>query len=398
MPRVVLLLPTGTYRAPDFLAAARRVGVDVVVASDAAAPLDGTVALPFDDTAAAVDALVRLDSAGGVDAVVAADEAGVVVAAEAAAALGLSANPPDAARRTRDKSQLRAALSAAELPQPSWTVLPEDAGAADVAAAGARAGFPCVVKPPGLSASRGVLRVDSPADLATVVARVRAIAGGGDVLVETFVPGAEVAVEGLLDDGRLDVLAVFDKPDPLDGPTFPETLYVTPSRLDPASLEAVEAAVRRACTALGLVTGPVHAEVRVPPAGPPVVLEVASRTIGGLCARTLRFGLGMSLEELVLRQAAGLPVRSLRRERRAAGVLMLPVLRAGVLRGIAGREAALAVPGVEGVEITVVGGTRVEPLPDGDRYLGFVFARSTTPHEVESALREAWDCLEVDIR
>jgi hypothetical protein len=205
-----------------------------------------------------------------------------------------------------------------------------------------------------------------------------------------------VAVEGLLTDGELAVLAVFDKPDPLDGPAFEETIYVTPSRLRATDLQAVTATTASACRALGLVQGPVHAEIRVSE-GRATVIEVAARTIGGLCARTLSFSTGRTLEQLVIAQALGQPLGSVRRQARASGVLMLPIPRAGILRGVQGQERALDVPGVTDVQITIVAGRPVVPVPEGDRYLGFVFARGRTPAEVERTLRQAQTLIEVDI-
>jgi biotin carboxylase len=294
---------------------------------------------------------------------------------------------------------MRAAFAAAGVPQPGHRVLrPGD----DAGALAAALGFPVVVKPLALSMSRGVIRADDAEAAAAAALRVRAIlADAGEdpaqrLLVERFVPGAEVAVEALVRDGTLEVLAVFDKPDPLDGPYFEETLYVTPSRLPASALEAVERETARSAEALGLRDGPVHAELRVH--GDEVaVLELAARSIGGLCSRSLRFGLGMSLEELILRHALDLPLEGIRREDRAAGVMMLPIPAAGALREVRGIEAARAVEGIGGVEITVAPGGRVRPLPEGDRYLGFIFAKADTPEAVESALREAHSLLEVEI-
>jgi hypothetical protein len=216
------------------------------------------------------------------------------------------------------------------------------------------------------------------------------------LLVERFVPGVEVAVEALLEGGQLRVLAVFDKPDPLDGPYFEETLYVTPSRLAPHFVAAVEQTVASAVTAIGLREGPVHAEARVD--GEHVVmLELAARTIGGLCSRSLRFGLGVSLEELVLRHALGLDLDGMAREPAAAGVMMLPIPSAGVLAEVGGQDEARAVPGIVGLEISIPPGRFVHPLPEGDRYLGFLFARGATPAEVEAALRAAHAQLEIVI-
>lgn len=379
-----------TYRAPDFVAAAARLGVEVVVGSEEAQTLaaqmgDRALVVDLDDPPAALAAIEELHRRAPVDAIVAVDDQGVVVAAEASARLGLGPlahNPPAAVARTRDKAALRRALAAGAVPQPDFVVVGRDE-------APRAPSFPCVVKPLGLAASRGVIRADDPEDLAAVAARVRGIAGddGAPLLVDAYVPGAEVAVEGLLRAGTLEVLAIFDKPDPLEGPFFEETIYVTPSGLGrDGDIEDVTSA---ACAALGLVEGPVHAEVRVAPTGELAVLEVAARSIGGLCARALRFGAGISLEEVILRHALGLPIDDLRRERAASGVMMLPIRAGGVLRRVEGRDAAAAVPGVEGVEITVPAGRPVRPLPEGDRYLGFVFARGGDPATVEAALREA---------
>ena len=280
---------------------------------------------------------------------------------------------------TRDKAEMRRRLAAGEVPQPRFGTT-----AAEV-------GFPCVVKPTGLSGSQGVIRCNTPAELAAARERIAQF-WDGPVIVEEYVAGAELALEGLLRDGTLEVLAVFDKPDALEGPYFEETIYVTPSRLPAATLSAVATASERAARALGLTEGPVHAEVRVSGAAPEArvwVIEVAARSIGGLCARTLRFGAGISLEEVILRHALGMPLDGLAREETAAGVMMLPIERAGVLEEVRGRDEALAVDGIVGLEITVPPGRTITPLPDGDRYLGFLFARADTPAAAEAALRAA---------
>jgi biotin carboxylase len=263
--------------------------------------------------------------------------------------------------------------------------------------------YPCVLKPTFLSASRGVIRADDPASFVEAFGRIARLladpdlaARGGDearlVLVESFLPGREVALEGLLVAGRLKTLALFDKPDPLDGPSFEETLYVTPSRLPEAVQRRVRDAVQSAADAIGLREGPVHAEVRAPDQAC-VVLECAARSIGGLCSRTLRFGAGWSLEEVLLRHALGLTLEPPARDAAAAGVLMLPIPRAGVLREVRGLSFAAAIAGIEGIEITIPLGQRLTPLPEGDRYLGFAFARAATPEAAEAALRRARDSL-----
>lgn len=387
MPRVVLLLPTATYRAADFLAAAQRLGIEVIVGSEEPQTLAPSLLVPFDDPEEAAEVIVAAAKDSPVDAVVAVDEPGVVPAALAAERLGLAHNAPAAAMATRDKALMRDRFAVAGVPQPAYvTVSPGD----DVRAAAELVGGPVVVKPVSLAASKGVIRADSPEDAEAAAARVRMIAGDPDarLLIEGYAPGAEVAVEGLLRGGRLDLLAVFDKPDTPEGPYFAETLLVTPSRLDPAVLADLAGVVAEAAAALGLLEGPIHAEARVD--GLSIkVLELAARSIGGLCSRTLRFGTGMSLEELILRHAAGLPIESLDRQPGAAGVAMLYAPAAGVVRAVEGREAAAAVEGVEEIEITVRPGTTVVPIPDDARYLGFVFARGVAPAAVEHALREA---------
>jgi biotin carboxylase len=403
--RVLLVLPTATYRAGDFVDAAARLGAEVVVGSEHRQALSESMAyravvLSLRQPLRAADQVARLAERSPLDAVVAVDDGGTRVAAFVAERLGLRGNPPEAVERTRDKAAMRAALAVDGVPQPDYRLArPGD----DVAALAAELGGPVVVKPVSLSMSRGVIRADDADAAAAAAVRVRTIlaeAGedpAGRLLVERFVPGAEVAVEAILDAGELKLLAVFDKPDPLDGPYFEETIYVTPSRLPEAVQGAIEHEAARSAAALGLRDGPVHAEMRVD-GDRVVVLELAARSIGGLCSRSLRFGLGVSLEELILRHALGLPLdNDTRREELAAGVMMLPIPREGTLRGVNGQEDARAVPGIGGLEITVPLGRSVRPLPDGDRYLGFLFAKAGAPDEVEWALREAHSRLEVDI-
>ena len=403
MPRVLLVLPSATYRAPDFLAAAARLGAEVVVASEHRQALsaemgDRALTIPLRRPELAADAIARLAARTPLDAVVAVDDGGTRAAALAAARLGLRGNPPEAVAAARDKGAMRAALAAAGVAQPPFRLVAEGE---DVAEAAAAVGLPCVVKPLTLSGSRGVIRADDAASARAAAERVRAIlAEAGEdaapLLVERFVAGAEVALEGLMRGGRLETLALFDKPDPLEGPYFEETIYVTPSRLPGERGAAAERAAAAAAAALGLCEGPVHAELRLADEGP-VVLELAARSIGGLCARSLRFGLGVSLEELILRHALGMPLDGMTRERAAAGVMMLPIPRAGVLREVRGADAARAVPGVAGLEISIAPGRPVRPLPEGDRYLGFLFAKGERPEDVEASLRQAHALLDVDV-
>ena len=407
MTRILLLVPSRTYRTADFVAAAGALDVEVVVGLEerpalAAVMGERWLALSFTDVASGSQAIVDYAHEHALDAVIPIDDGSTLVAAAAAAALGLPHNRLAAVAASRDKARTRELLAAAELNTPRFRTWPADVDPEEVPSAT----FPVVVKPLDLAGSRGVIRADDPDELAAAFARVAAIVRSPDVcppgeapqriLVEDFIPGVEVALEGLLRAGRLEVLAIFDKPDPLDGPYFEETIYVTPSRL-PAETQALIAATTATATrAIGLTEGPIHAELRLNEGGA-WVLEVAARSIGGLCARTLRFGTGVPLEELIIRHAAGLPLPSLEREHAAAGVIMLPIPRAGTLREVNGRTEAMAVRGIEGLAITIPPGGRVVPLPEGDRYLGFMFARAETPAEVEAALREAQRRLEIVI-
>jgi biotin carboxylase len=402
--RLLLLLPTSTYRAGDFLQAARALGAEVVVASERRQALAGvmghralTVNCRNPDEAA--DGIVRLAARTPLDAVVAVDDEGVLVAALAGQRLGLAHNPPDAAARSRDKAAMRRALEDAGVPQPEFRMAGPDA---EVAGLAAEVGFPCVVKPVSLSGSRGVIRADDPEAAVLAAKRVRAILAEASedpdapLLVERYIPGDEVAVEGLLRGGTLEPLAVFDKPDPLEGPYFEETIYVTPSRLPPKTLDAIVRMTADAAAALELVEGPIHAELRTD-AGRAWVLELAARSIGGLCSRSLRFGVGVTLEEVILRHALGLPIEDLRRESAASGVMMIPIPRAGILEEVRGQDRARAVAGIAGLELTIGPGRHVMPLPEGDRYLGFLFARADRPEGVEDALRTAHGHLEIVI-
>ena len=398
-PRVLLLVPARTYRAADFILAAERMGLDLVVASDGALPL-GRAVIPA--RSADLDASARriLALAGPVDAVVAADTPMLVLAATVAAELGLPRNPVDAVRAALDKAVQRQRWAAAGVPQPSFRLVP----AGDCVRQAAEAvGFPCVVKAVSLSASQGVLRADDPAAAAQAGRRIRQVLDEAErpsaepLLVEEYLPGPELSIDGVLTAGDLTVTAVFDKPGMPDGPTFEETLLVSPSRLAAGTLAAAVRTAADAARALGLCTGPVHAELRICDRGP-AMLELAPRSIGGLCSRALRFPGGVSLEEIVLANALGRPVPATTGPARPSGVFMLPVPRAGVLRAVEGRDSALAVPGVTGLTITIPPGQRVRPLPDGDRYLGFVFAEADTPAGVEHALTAAVARLRVVIQ
>ena len=403
MDRLLLILPSATYRAADFIAAARELGVAVTVASERRAAMSATMGsaaltLPLSDPDRAAAAIVAAATETPFAAIVGVDDQGVMAAALASESLGLAHNSPLAVARTRDKAAMRRALAEHAIRQPPFVAVEADE---DGTAAAEALGLPCVVKPLSLSGSRGVIRANDLREVRAAVTRVRAILATAGrpaaepLLLEGYVPGVEVAVEALMREGELEVLAIFDKPDPLEGPYFEETLYVTPSRL-PADVDEVEQRTAAAARALGLREGPVHAELRVD-GGRAWVLELAARSIGGLCSRALRFGAGMSLEVVILRHALGLEVGDAARERAASGVMMLPIPDAGVLVEVRGQARARAVAGIGGLEITIARGRPVVPLPEGDRYLGFLFARGASAEAVEQSLREAHSQLRVRI-
>jgi hypothetical protein len=407
-PRLLLLLPTTTYRATAFVDTARGLGVDLTVASEFPSTFEqeqpsGLLTLAFADPPRAAEQAAAFAREHPLTGVVGVDDDTAVVAAAVAERLRLRGNPMSAALAARDKQQQRERLAAARVPVPRFAVYPSDA---DPEALAREVGYPCVLKPLRLSASRGVIRADDPAGFVAAFRRLGAILAHPDVaacgeparrvLVEEFIPGPEVALEGLLVGGRLQVLAVFDKPDPLDGPFFEETIYVTPSRLADSALRAIAATTQAAAAAMGLVEGAVHAELRHNDRGP-WLIELAARPIGGRCSAALRFNGGeegrgkgeVSLEELIVRHALRMKLPQLRREDRASGVMMIPVPGGGELREVLGTEEARAVPLIEAVVITAHRGQRFVPLPEGSRYPGFIFARGDHPAEVETALRES---------
>ena len=399
--RILLLIPATSYRAGDFLDAARQLGVEVIVGSNHRPVLDAfscgrTVTLDFTLIADGVSQIVAHVRQYPVAAIVGTDEETIVLAATASKALGLAHNSPDSVTAAHDKYRFRSVLAQAGIRSPWFRLisLQEDL----TAAAAQSATYPCILKPLSLSASRGVIRADDAAGFVAACRRITAIlqntkglASGPEadsILVEGFIPGREVALEGLLNKERLQVLALFDKPDPLDGPFFEETLYVTPSRLPDSLQHAIAAETAEATRALGLKEGPVHAELRINEQGV-WIIELAARSIGGLCSRSLIFTQGTTLEALIVRHALGLSTSDLKRETQATGVMMIPIPKAGQLRAVTGLEAARRITGIEEVIISIPLGEYLMPLPEGDRYLGFIFARADEPDEVESALRKA---------
>ena len=387
---MVLLAGPATYRSAAFLRAAARLELDVVEAVDLPEPLharmagrcEGPLPLDFAQPGMAVAALTAYARQRPIDAILSLDDSATLLAAEAAAALGLPHNDPGAALAARDKWVMREALRRGGVPVPEFQRYPL---AADPAAVAGEIPFPVVVKPTRLSGSRGVIRADERDAFVAAWQRTREILlregesrHDGELLVERYLPGVEVALEGLLTGGSLQTLAIFDKPDPLEGPFFEETIYVTPSRLPETTQAAISARTAEAAAALGLREGPVHAELRINVDGV-WLIEIAGRSIGGLCSTILEFGAGISLEDLILCHAVRLPLPATERAGGAAGVMMIPIPKGGILRGVAGVDEARAVPGVTGIEITAPCNQPIAPLPEGASYLGFIFAKGETP-------------------
>jgi biotin carboxylase len=403
LSRVLLLSTTTGYQLRSFNDAAVRLGVEIVFATDRCTQLDDpwrdrAIAVRFHDDGHSLEAIESAARGAPFDGVLAVGDRPAVLASLVAQRLHLPGNPPGAAAASGDKQQARMRFAAGGLSVPWHFVLPLRG---DYARALDRSpiAYPCVLKPLGLSGSRGVIRANSREEFDEAFARIRRLLNRVDVraartgledalLVEGFIDGREFALEGVLTAGVLHVLGVFDKPDPLDGPFFEETIYVTPSTLASDALRALVSTIQRATDALGLWHGPVHAECRIGPSGISV-LEVAARPIGGLCARALRFEHDVTLEEVLLRHAIGEDVTRLRREALASAVMMIPIPRRGLLKRVGGMEEAVALPHVDEVQITAKVDQLLEPLPEAGSYLGFIFARAASPEAAEEAVRAA---------
>ncbi len=381
MRKVLLVASTTGYQVRVFAEAAGRMGLDLVLATDRCHILDdpwGDDAVPvrFDNPLSALDSLA---ARGPFEGVVAVGDRPAFVAAQTAERLGLRFSPSSSVRAANHKFLARERFKAAGLPTPRYRLNAPPAG------------YPCVLKPIGLSGSRGVIRANDPAGFAAAFARIQRLVEHEEdrsIQVEEFIPGREFALEGLVTGGRLQVLALFDKPDPLDGPFFEETIYLTPSRESREVQLAIFETAQRAVKALGFTYGPVHAEMRVNSAGV-WMLEAAARPIGGLCSRVMQFEGGATFEEVILRHAIGENVSQFHLADGAHGVMMIPIPRAGVYLGADGVENARELDGIEDLMISAKEGQTLVPLPEGASYLGFIFARGAEPHLVDRALREA---------
>jgi biotin carboxylase len=410
MSRLLILASKLGYQTRSFADAAKALGTDVVFASDRCHQLedpwaDGAIAVRFEEPEEAARRIVKQSFVRPVDGVIALGDRSTTTAAFTARALGFAYNSPESVENCRSKLRQREVLRDSGLPVPGFFSFRLDKRVEKILP---RVQFPCVVKPLRLAASQGVIRANSPEEFQAAVERIKHLLESPEVkvtrepdldrlIVERYIPGGEVAVEGLLTRGKLRVLAVFDKPDPLEGPYFEETLYVTPSRLPDDVYDRLLDCADRTVHALGLTHGPVHSEFRINNEGP-WVLEAAPRPIGGLCSRALRFGPDrIFLEELLVRHAMGLPGTDLDREDDASGVMMIPVPKSGVLGKVEGEDQARATPGIEDIQITARLHDAIAAWPEGASYLGFLFAHGKTPAEVEAALRQAHRQLKFEI-
>jgi biotin carboxylase len=411
--RLLLIAPTTTYRLNDFLNAAQKLAIEVILASNRCHrlaelwPDHHKISAPFSSAAKAAEKILFALKNTPIDAVLPVDDETTELAARLAQKCNLPGNSLKSTKLTRNKYSFRCTLSENGLLSPRFRLVAIDSDPERFFARNDLS-FPSVLKPLFLSASRGVIRANNKAEWIAAFNRIGRLLRQKEffqkrgrfaksILIEEYIEGQEYAIEGLLTNGRLHILAIFDKPDPLTGPFFEETIYVTPSRLSPEMQIRVRHTLENACRVLGLQHGPVHAEARIN-AGGIFLIEVAPRTIGGLCARTLKFASGMSLEELVIRHAFGEEIENSLLQERASGVMMIPIPCGGVLDEVHGLENARAVPGIEEIEITIKPGNLAIPLPEGASYLGFIFATGHTPAEVEKSLRQAHAHLQFDIR
>jgi biotin carboxylase len=401
--RLLLVAPHSSYRIAPYIAAAQQLGIEVMVASTSEHSLVSEVAEGLrisldasnENLEQTLEPILKAHHENPFTGVIATDDSAVSLASHAASALGLPHNPPEAVQLTHRKDLARACLKQHGVPVPEYRRIDLSA---DITKQCSDINYPCVIKPLSLSGSRGVIRADDADACVAACKRIQKIVrelvdeqSQRYLLVESYIPGVEVAVEAMLNNGELQLLALFDKPDPLEGPYFEETYYITPTRLPEHQQKLITQRVTDACSAYGLVNGPVHAELRLHD-GEAWILEVAARTIGGQCAQLLRQGTGHGLEELVIAQATGKNL-DIEVNDKATGVLMIPIPAAGILRRVEGLTAARRVPHVLDVEISVRDGYELIPLPEGAAYLGFIFAQGPDPESVENALRDAHACL-----
>jgi len=400
-PTIVLIANPNTYRGKSFALAADRLDLHILWAIDIpeklASEWNMSLSVDLSNHDESVATIVDLADTNHVISILAIDDSATLIAADACKLLGLPHNSPSAAIAARDKFVMRQSLLSGKVLSPKFMSFQHNANPEEITK---QIHYPCVLKPLLLNGSRGVIRANNPAEFKTAWHCIRNILSnsvGTQIMVEDYIPGNEVAVEALITDKGIKILAIFDKPDPLIGPFFEETIYVTPSRLPQEAQLEIETTLISAAKALGLRFGPIHAEFRINERGV-WPIEIAGRTIGGLCSNILSFGSGLSLEELVLLQASGSNIEKFAADDRSKGVMMIPIPKRGILRKITGIEQAESIAAIDKIEITAKLNYPLTPLPEGDGYLGFIFAYGETPSAVENSLRQSHSLLQFQIK
>lgn len=398
--RLILLASANSYRSKSFDNAAKKLGVEIIYGQDIPLPMQNAksvdLALDYRDIKHSTKKILNYVKEYPIQGILGLDDSGTLIAASASEKLNIPHNSVDSALAARDKHIMRQCFEKHNVPSPNFFHHNINE---NIEVLSNTINYPCVIKPTSLSGSRGVMRANSPEEFISSVDRLRPILEKercDEFLVEDYIPGVEVALEGLLDNGRLIILALFDKPDPLEGPFFEETLYVTPSRLSEEVQQSIVDTAEKAAHSLGLVHGPVHAELRYNENGPWMV-EIAGRSIGGLCSQSLRFNTQQTLEELILRQITGMDLSGAQRTKGADGVMMIPIAESGLLRNISGIEDAEKTDHITNIEFTARLNYSLLSLPEGDSYLGFIFSSADTPEQVEQALRAAYSKLKFEI-
>mgnify|MGYP001817383468 FL=1 len=399
-PRLLLISHHNSYRIAPYIKAAIKLGLEVTIASEGKHSLVSEVAnglhIDFSDIPQTVKTIINEHQRHPFSGILGSDDQTVEIAAATASVLGLPHNPPEAAQYSHRKDLARAQLAQAGCPVPLHRLFdfnqPTEKQLNGLP-------WPCVLKPLNMTASRGVIRADNEAEFITACERVRGIVATASgkfeqqhLLIEEYIDGIEIAYEGYLQHGELHTVTIFDKPDPLTGPFFEETIYVTPSRLSEALQQNIKQVLQAACRAYGLETGVIHAECRIDSHDKVWILEIASRTIGGDCARMLdneNFG----IEELAISLAIDSPI-DISMPELARGVMMIPIRKQGLLKRVEGMLDAKRVEHIDSIDVIIPQGHELIPLPEGNQYLGYIFASAETPEQATEAIRKAHDKLD----
>ena len=406
-PGIILIIPCSSYRTNAFIEAVKRLELEVLILTNDTQVFEGIsknsiISLNFNHWTERITEIRLWSSKNNLTSVIGVDEESVMIAAEISKELGIVHNSIESVKKTRNKFLLRTCLKNNNLPSPWFNrfAIKEDPKKLIK-----KINYPCVLKPTFLSASQGVIRVDNKSDFIEGFKMLKELLARHEIsrrnkeqsnwiLIEEYIPGKEISIEGLVLNGKLKPLTLFDKPEPLEGPTFPETFFITPSKLENKTQVILFELAQQVIEALGIKHGPVHIEARINVEGI-FILECAVRSIGGLCSKILQFSGGISLEELIIRSSLGRNVEKVQKNSKAKGIMIMPVIHGGVLKEIKGREKALSVKGITGLETTVTKGERLEPLPKEAKYPGFIFAEGRNQDAVENSLRKAWSVIEI---